>query len=170
MDFVSPKQVLKELKLHKDMVAADFGCGSGSWTLALAEKTEDGKVYAIDVLEEPLSALAGKAKAKGLANIKTILADVERNSKLENESCNLVLMTDLLFQTENNKSVLEEGKRILKKRGKILVVDWKKDAALGPKEGHILPEEIKKNARDLGLKLKKEFEAGAYHFALLFEK
>jgi ubiquinone/menaquinone biosynthesis C-methylase UbiE len=166
MVFVSPKQVLKELKLRKDMVAADFGCGSGSWTLALAEKTEDGKVYAIDVLEEPLSALASKAKAKGLANIETILADVEKSSKLENESCDLVLMTDLLFQTENNKSVLEEGKR----RGNILVVDWKRDAVLGPKEGHILPEEIKKNAGDLGLKLKKEFEAGAYHFALIFEK
>ena len=44
------------------MIAADFGCGSGGWAIPLAKKLEEGKVYAIDILEEPLSALRARAK------------------------------------------------------------------------------------------------------------
>ena len=170
ISFISPEQILKQLKLKPNMVAVDFGCGSGSWVLPLAEKLEDGKVYAIDILEEPLSALQSKAKAKNLGNIETILADIEKNSKLENGIADLVLMTDLLFQVDNDKAVLSEAKRILKKGGKILIVDWKKDVALGPEQGIVLLSEIKKIAEDLNLKLEKEFDAGIYHFALVFEK
>ena len=168
--FLNPQQVLKQLKLRKDMIAADFGCGSGSWILLLAEKLEDGQVYAIDILEEPLSALQGKAKAKHLDNVETVLADIEKSSKLENGIADLVLMTDLLFEVDDVKAVLDEGKRVLKEGGKILVVDWKKDVALGPKEGRVLPSEIKKLGQSLALKLTEEFEAGIYHFALVFEK
>ncbi len=190
--FINPQQIIKKLNLKSNMTAVDFGCGSGSWVLPLAETLEDGKVYAIDILEEPLSALQGKAKAKTLENIETVLADIEKNSKLEDGIADLVLMTDLLFEVDDVEAVLEEGKRVLKKGGRILVVDWKKDVALGPKEGRVLPSEIKKLAKDLGLKLTEpstraklgaelvshrnevsgagEFEAGTYHFALVFEK
>jgi len=168
--FLNPQQVLKQLKLRKDMTAVDFGCGSGSWVLPLAEKLEDGKVYAIDILEEPLSALQGKMKVRNLENIETVLADIEKSSKLEDGIADLVLMTDLLFEVDDVEVVLNEGKRILKEEGKILVVDWKKDVALGPKEGRVLPSEIKKIAQSLALKLTEEFEAGTYHFALVFEK
>jgi len=168
--FLNPQQILKQLKLRKNMIAVDFGCGSGSWVLPLAETLEDGKVYAIDILEEPLSALEGKAKAQNLDNIETVLADIEKGSKLEDGIADLVLMTDLLFETEDDRVVFEEAKRILKKGGRILVVDWKKDVALGPKQGRVLPSEIKKIAEEIGLKTEREFEAGIYHFALIFEK
>ncbi|MCK4453848.1 class I SAM-dependent methyltransferase [Candidatus Parcubacteria bacterium] len=168
--FINPQQILKQLKLRKDMTAVDFGCGSGSWVLPLAEKLEDGKVIAIDILEEPLSALQGKAKIQHLDNIERVLADIEKSSKLEDGIADLVLMTDLLFEVDDVKKVLEEGKRVLKKGGRILVVDWRKDVALGPEQGRVLPSEIKKIAKDLGLKLTEEFEAGTYHFALVFEK
>ncbi|MGB2762553.1 MAG: class I SAM-dependent methyltransferase [Minisyncoccales bacterium] len=170
LSFINPEQIIKNLRLRKDMVAVDFGCGSGSWALPLAERLEDGKVIAIDVLEEPLSALQGKAKAKNLDNVEIILADIERSSKLEDEIADFVLMTDLLFEVDDVNAVLKEGKRVLKKEGRILVVDWKKDVALGPKDGRVLPSEIKKIAKELSLRLDKEFDAGIYHFALLFEK
>ncbi|GAH20696.1 unnamed protein product, partial [marine sediment metagenome] len=40
--FLNPSEVLKQLKLKKDMIAADFGCGSGGWALPLAKKLEEG--------------------------------------------------------------------------------------------------------------------------------
>ena len=91
-NFLNPKKVLDQLELDKEMTAVDLGCGSGSWVLPLAEKLEDGQVAAIDILEEPLSALEGKAKQENLSNIKTILADVEKDSKLDDESSDLVLI------------------------------------------------------------------------------
>ncbi|PIP24588.1 MAG: hypothetical protein COX33_01180, partial [Candidatus Nealsonbacteria bacterium CG23_combo_of_CG06-09_8_20_14_all_36_125] len=52
MEFLNPSEVLKQLNLKKNMVAADFGSGSGGWAFPLAKKLEEGKVYAIDILEE----------------------------------------------------------------------------------------------------------------------
>jgi len=183
-EFLNPEKVLKQLKLREDMIAADFGCGSGGWVLPLARKLDGGKVYAIDILEEPLSALRAKAKIAKIENVETIKLDVEKGTSLLEGSCDLVLMTNLLFEVEDKKKVLEEGKRILKKGGRILVVDWKKEAALGPKEGKVSPEEIKEIATEIGLKIEKpasyrparsgtgagEFEASPYHYGLILLK
>ncbi len=178
--FLNPSEVLKKLELRKDMVAADFGSGSGGWVIPLAKVLEKGKVYAIDILEEPLSALEAKIKSAKISNTKTIRADVESGSNLSDNSCDLVLMTNLLFEVEDIKKVLKEGKRVLKERGKILVVDWKKETPFGPKSPplaesrsageKVLPEKIKEIAKEIGLELEKEFEAGIYHWGLLLKK
>ncbi|MBZ9572069.1 class I SAM-dependent methyltransferase [Patescibacteria group bacterium] len=154
------------------MIAADFGSGSGGWAIPLAKRLKDGKVFAIDILEEPLSALKSKAEIERISNIETVLSDVEREngSKLANNFLDLVLMTNLLFEIEDKKLVMSEAKRVLKKRGKILIVDWKPEVSLGPKKGRVALKDIKKIAEDLDLKLKKEFTAGAYHYGLIFSK
>lgn len=169
MAFLEPKDVLGKLIVKEDFIAADFGCGSGGWVLPLAKILENGKVYAIDLLEEPLSALRSRIKAFKISNIEPIKADVERSSKLFNNSCDLVLMTNLLFQVDDKKKTIEEGKRVLKKRGKLLIVDWKKEASLGPKD-KVSVEEIKKIAREIDFKLEKEFEAGLYHWGMVFKR
>ncbi len=169
--FLNPTEILKQLKLRKDMTAADFGSGSGGWVVPLAKKLEDGKVYAIDILEEPLSALRARAKLEKILNIQTILADVEKGIEiLKNRSCNLVLITNLLFQCEDKKKILAESERILKSGGKILVVDWKKDNPLTKQIEKVSFEEIKEIAPGLDLKMEKEFDAGPYHYALVFTK
>jgi len=169
-DFLNPNEVLKKLRLRKNMIAADFGCGSGGWTIPLAKILAEGKVYAIDILEEPLSALRAKVKIERLFNVETRKANAEKGVLLLSNSCNLVLMTNLLFECENKKAVLEEAKRILKPAGKILVVDWLKDNPLTPEIEWLDFEEIKKIVEELNLKLEKEFEAGAYHQGLLLTK
>lgn len=171
-EFLNPEQVLDKLKLREDMAAAvDFGCGSGGWVLPLAKMLPRARVYAIDILEEPLSVLLSKAEAQKISNIQVILHDVEdkNNSGLSDESIDLVLITNLLFQVEDRKAVMEEAKRILKKGGQLLIVDWKKDAVLGPEE-KVSIEEIKQTAEELDLKIKKEFQAGPYHWALILLK
>jgi ubiquinone/menaquinone biosynthesis C-methylase UbiE len=171
-EFLNPQKILNEIELQENMIAADFGSGSGGWAIPLAKRLPNGKVYAIDILEEPLSALKSKAQLERVFNIETFQSDLEREngSKLPDSSCDLVLMTNLFFQVENKMAVLKEAKRVLKEGGKILVVDWLPQASIGPKERRVLPEEIKKLAKDLNLKLEKEFKAGAYHYGLIFGK
>ena len=168
--FLNPQEVLKQLKLKKEMVAADFGCGSGGWALPLAKKLEEGKIYAIDILEEPLSALRARAKLEKILNIETVRADVEKRTPLSSNSVDLILMTDLLFECEDKKKVLEEGKRVLKPGGSLLIVDWKISAPLGPESKRVSPQDIKKIAQALNLKPEKEFEAGIYHWGLIVVK
>ncbi len=168
--FLNPNEVLRNIDLKENMVAADFGCGSGGWVIPLAKKLEDGRVYAIDILEEPLSALRAKMKLAKISNIKAVLANVEEGTEIFEQSCDLVLMTNLLFQVEDKQKVFQEANRVLRKNGIILVVDWKSDASLGPGRAKVSPEQVKEIAQETGLRPEKEFEAGSYHYGLLFTK
>ncbi|MFH1401441.1 MAG: class I SAM-dependent methyltransferase [Parcubacteria group bacterium] len=165
--FLNPQQILSELNLSKSMVAADFGAGSGGWSIPLAQILSEGKVFSLDILEGPLSALVGKAKLAKIINIQTQVADVEKDTKILPDSCDLILMTNLLFQCENKKAALEEGKRILKKGGKILLVDWKKSANFGPRDRAMTLEDIKKIVQESGFTIEREFEASPYHYGLI---
>lgn len=171
--FIQPEKVLKELKLKKNMETAEFGCGTGKFSFLLAEKLEDGKVYALDVQPEVLSALKKEADLRSLYNIETIHCDLEEKngSTLLDNSLDIVLIPNVLFQVEKKKEMISEAKRIVKRKGQILIIDWRSGASFGPaKENRVKPEQIKKIAQDLGLKFKKEFEAGSFHYGLLFKK
>ncbi len=170
--FLNPKEVLNKLELSGEMIAADFGSGSGGWAIPLAKRLKFGKVYAIDILEEPLSALKSKAEIEKAYNIEIILSNVEgkEGSKLPDLSCDVVLTTNLLFQAKDKNKIFAEAKRILKKGGKVLVIDWLPEAPMGPKEGRIPANEVKEMAKNFNLKLEKEFPAGIYHYGLIFVK
>lgn len=171
-EFLNPQQVLNQLELEGDLIAADFGSGSGGWAIPLAKRLKFGKVYAIDILEEPLSALKSKAEIEKVFNIEIIRSDVaqKKGSKLADSSCDLVLVTNLLFEAEDKKIIIDEAKRVLKRRGKILIVDWLPEAPQGPKKGRVPAREIKNIAEDLKLNLKRGFKAGVFHYGLVFTK
>jgi ubiquinone/menaquinone biosynthesis C-methylase UbiE len=168
--FLNPENVLQELSLQSSMIAADFGCGSGGWAIPLSKTLSEGRVYAIDLIEGPLKALESTAKMSKIINIQTMVADVEKGTKVPAGSCDLVLMTNVLFQCKDKKAVLAEAKRILKPDGKSLVVEWKKSVSFGPRERSVLPQAIKDIAKELSLKPEKEFEAGVYHYGIIFAK
>ncbi len=167
--FLDPKEVLKRVGLFGDEVCADFGSGSGGWTIPLAKLVKEGKVFALDILKEPLSALRAKILDEKIDNVEIVEADIEKGVPLDEESCDVVLISNVLFQVENKEKVLAEAKRILKKNGKILIVDWKKEARMGPQE-KVDVEEIKNLAKKLILKVEDEFDAGKFHFGLLLKK
>lgn len=169
-DFLNPDKVIKDLSLKSNMNACDLGCGSGGWVIPLAKQLKEGTVYAIDVLEEALSVLSSKAAAQNLANIKVQKGDIENNPKVRENYFDLVLMTNLLFQIENKSDILDLGKRMLNENGMILIVDWKKDAPVGEKEGRISLQSTKELAEENGLKVEKEFIAGTFHWGLILKK
>jgi ubiquinone/menaquinone biosynthesis C-methylase UbiE len=169
-EFVNPSKVLNQLSLNPGMSAVDFGCGSGGWTIPLARGLKEGKVYAVDIIESSIQALNSKARLYKISNIETIVANVEKKTPLFSGSCDLVLMTNLLFQSDNIKSVLEEGKRVLKGEGRMLIVDWIKDNPLTKEIENLDFDKVKLVAEEIGLKTDEEFSAGIYHKALILVK
>ena len=170
--FLEPEQILNELNLRRDMTVAEFGCGAGIFSLALAKRLKQGRVYSLDVQEEKLSALKNKALLEKFTNLITIHCNLEaeNGSTLHKNSMEAVLIPNVLFQSEDKHAIIKESQRVLKKGGQLLIVDWQKLSSLAPKQLAIYPEEIKKIAEDTGLDFKKEFSAGRHHFALLFRK
>jgi ubiquinone/menaquinone biosynthesis C-methylase UbiE len=171
VDFLSPNQILSQLDLKSTMVAADFGCGGGGWTVPLARILRDGRVWAVDIQSEVLSALESKLQLHRIYNVKKVVADIERGvPQISSSSVDLVLMSNLLFQVDDKMAVFKEAERVLKEGGKALVVDWVKNAPFGPKEGTVSKEEAREIAESAGFRFEKELPAGGYHYALLFVK
>lgn len=171
-DFLKVNDILSNLDLKEGMTAAEFGCGSALFTIALAKKLNKGRIYALDIQEEKLSALKGKLAHENINNVLTVLCDLEtpNGSTLGDNSLDIVLIPNILFQAEDKYAIIKEGYRILKPGGQLLVIDWLKKGPFSPKEGMISPDEIKKMADGINLSLKKDFAAGDYHYALLFIK
>lgn len=175
--FLNPDTILDELEINddiilkRDMVVADFGCGSGGFAIPLAERLDNGLVYAVDVQESSLSALKSQALLNNLNNIRFIRADLEKPkaSNLQDSSIDLVLIVNTLFQIDDKNAIISEADRILKKQGRLLIIDWMPEAPQGP-EIRISSDDVKKRAQDIGFALKKEIEAGKYHYGLVFEK
>jgi ubiquinone/menaquinone biosynthesis C-methylase UbiE len=171
-EFLNPEKVLEELDLRPDMVAAEFGCGAGGFAIPLARKLENGLVYAIDILDAPLSFLKSRANMEHIVNIKTVKSDLERpkGSLISPMSLDLVLIPNILFQAKEKGAIIEEANRVLKEKGILMIVDWLPEARRGPVNNRVSPEEIKKISQEKGFVFQKEFTAGSYHYGIIFGK
>jgi len=129
-------------------------------------------VYALDIQEEPLSALRGRAQAEGLNNFKEVRCELEEpnGSTLQDDSLDIVVVSNILFQAESREAMLKEARRITKSKGKIVIIDWKKDSPFGPIEKRVTPDELHKIAVKLNLKKKKDLDTGTYHWGVVYEK
>jgi len=170
--FLNPEKILDQLELRSNMVAADFGCGAGNFSVPLAKRLEKGLVYALDVQTTPLSALKGRCLAENINNIKVMRVDLERpkGSTLQDSFLDLVLVVNTLFQSSQKDAIIIEAKRVLKRRGKLVVIDWLPEKARGMVEGAIAPAAVKKMVQEAGLKFENEFDAGKFHYCLVFTK
>ncbi len=160
--------------IGEGMHVADFGAGIGHYTVAIAKKVgEYGKVFAIDVQAEHLNALKNEAKRKRLHNIELIHSDLERpqGSCLPDNLIDRVVIVNMLFQNEHPEHIVKEAKRILKSKGRVVVIEWIESFNhMGPHPDHVLPRErAMKIFSDEGFEFEKGFDAGSHHYGLLFK-
>ncbi|MBU4332609.1 class I SAM-dependent methyltransferase [Patescibacteria group bacterium] len=170
------QKVLETVGITQNMKVGDFGCGGlGYFTLTAAKMVgRDGVVYAVDILKSVLGGVAERAKAENLDNVKTIWSNLEiyGATKIDNESLDIGLLINILFQAKKDSDIIKECLRLVKPGGKLLIVDWKQTGApLGPPpQERVSLEGIKQIAQNLGLKEEQSFEAGPYHFGIIFVK
>ncbi len=173
-EFMSPERVLEQSGIEKGMKVGDLGCGEGFFTIPIADALRnDGEVYAVDILERMLKAIESQATEKGLSNIKTILADIEvlRGIKMEDNFLDVVLLSNVFFQSKERSGIVDEVRRIIKSGGKFVVIEWNMDVDIGPdKEDRLSKEDAVKLINERGFELKKEIDTGSYHYGFVFEK
>jgi ubiquinone/menaquinone biosynthesis C-methylase UbiE len=175
MSFVNPEKIVSSLDLTPGAQVADFGAGSGHWAVALSKLIgSSGKVYAVDVKKESLAAIRSHAKLLNINTIETIWADLEtpRSTTLKDQSIDLVLISNVLFQVEKKEALLQEAWRIIKSGGKLAIVEWDETESLQalPTLQRVPRQEIERMLQTIGFQFGKEFAAGSHHYGLLFRK
>ena len=116
-DFFLPRlNILKEVGIKPGFHVLDYGCGSGSYIMPLAELVgESGKIYALDIHPLAIQKVKDIASKKQLANVETILSDCKIG--LLDNSLDVVLLYDTFHDLGDPNRVLEELHRVLKPNG-----------------------------------------------------
>jgi len=173
--FLNPQKVLEQLDIQTPARVADFGCGHGYFAIPLAKMIgEEGRVWAVDVLKEALEEVKAKAQAEGLNNIETIRGNLEapNGSNLPSESFDFVLLANVLFQSQKKSDIIKEARRVLVFGGRLAIIDWQPVAeALNLNSGWRISEgEARQLAEQENFSFERSFDAGDYHYGLLFRK
>lgn len=173
--FVQPSDVVDALEMPAGSMVADFGAGSGAYTIAAALALNgSGRVYAVDVQKDLLVRLKSTATRQGIGNVDVIWGDCEKlgGTTLRDQSVDFVIIANMLFQAPDKLAVLKEAKRVLRPggRGRILIVDWSGSFKnMGPTREQVVTEiEAKKLAESIGCITERSIPAGTHHYGILF--
>lgn len=174
---LDPKFILTKAGVVENTIVADLGCGGAGHFVFPASPMvgAQGKVLAVDIQQSVLQKIAQHAQEEHYANVVTIWTDLEvfRGAKdIVDESLDVAMLINTLFQSKNKEAMMRESVRMVKRGGHLLVVEWKLSGApFGPsKEMRVSEEVIRTIARTLQLDEVDAFEAGPYHYGILFKK
>jgi len=168
--FTDPVKNLKALGLREDNIVADLGAGTGYYSLAAGSLVPKGKVYAVEVQKDFLLTIKNRARDAHLSNVEVIWGNVEKlgGTKIADGIVDVVIASNILFQVEDKDKFVEEIKRILKKGGEVLLIDWSeagimKDTIVIAKDKALAMFEKK------GFTLGREIDAGTHHYGMIFK-
>ena len=170
---ISASKVFDLLNLPQGIVFLDAGCGDGYFSLEASLRLgEKSKIIAIDIHKESIEKLEKEIKDKGIRNVEPLVADITKRLPLEDESVDVYFMSNVLhgFDEEEKHKVIKEAKRVLKKKGKIVVIEFKKEiTSIGPPfEIRISEEELIRFIEKYGFKLEKTYELSPYNYLSVF--
>lgn len=119
-------RVVETLHLQKGDCVADIGAGTGLFSRPIAKKIgPKGMLYAVDINEYLLADIDRRARLEGLDNLQTILAD-DDNPRLP-QKVDLVFICDTYHHIENKMAYLKVLRENLNAKGRIAIIDYKKN-------------------------------------------
>ncbi|WP_407453489.1 class I SAM-dependent methyltransferase [Methanobrevibacter sp.] len=182
--FLDSDEILAELDLKGDETFMDAGCGDGHIAIKLLEDyNHKGTVYAVDAYDASIEDMETYKQENNVENLINIEADItEGIFGVEDESIDLVLLVNVFHGFKASRKLDEavlEFKRIIKKDGKIAIMDYKAwDVPKGP------PTKMRSSPSDLeelfdkyGLKMTylneeigEDIPQGKSHYLIMFQK
>ncbi len=167
--YFEPADILARLGLARvDGDVVDFGCGYGTFALAIAAAVS-GTVYALDIDQVMLDAVAARAGQCGIDNIEPVRRDfMQTGSGLPDGAAAGVLLFNILHADEP-LALLAEARRTLRPGGQAAVIHWRPDPDTPrgpPLTMRPLPAQIAAWALQAGLACGPCIDLPPYHFGL----
>ncbi|NHI83511.1 MAG: methyltransferase domain-containing protein [Candidatus Thorarchaeota archaeon] len=159
-----PSMVVDAIDAKPGMTVIDIGCGSGLYTVAVAEAVQpDGVVYAVDIQEGMLEKLRSRMKREGIENIIPVLADAEGRIPLDDGIADAIFSTAVIPEIPDPVKALLQIKRLLKTGGLFAEAEFLLDPDFP------LAGTVKKWARKAGLVFERQV-GHAMRYVLVFRK
>ena len=117
--------IKKYVPLQSEMVALDFGCGTGLVTLHIQPYVK--RISAVDMSPAMLSVLREKIDKAGMENVEPILAEKE-DQPFPESGYNLIFSSMTLHHVKDYKGMLKKMYRSLLPGGYLAIADLEKEA------------------------------------------
>jgi ubiquinone/menaquinone biosynthesis C-methylase UbiE len=162
--------VLAALNLRPTDILIDIGAGTGYFAIpALEILGKKGRVIAVDISRKMLNGLKENLKGKK-ANLKLIVARAEK-IPLPPACADRILMALVLHEVEDKAQALAEARRLIKKNGTLVIVEWTKtDPPPGPPiSDRIAYPELLAFSQQAGLLPIAHSELNQFHYLVSFK-
>ncbi|HNQ02343.1 MAG TPA: class I SAM-dependent methyltransferase [Syntrophales bacterium] len=162
------------LALKPGHTTLDMRCGTGMYTLAMAEIVgEGGRVHAVDLWAEGVERLREMIERRGVKNVRPIVADLGKPLPLPAESRDLILMAAVLHDLKEaglQDGALAEARRLLKRYGTLAVIEFTKTPGTPgpPVSRRLSPEEVESRVSPFGFRRSGLQAIGPYSDLMTF--
>jgi len=143
-----PEELVSKLDLRQADVVMDFGCGPGFYTIPLARTV--ARTIAVDVSAAMLERTASNAR-KNAVMVELLRSD-GTDLELADESVDLIFLNHVFHEIADRSKVLREFLRILKRTGRLVIVERTRGGPLAGKFGPpvIDATEVKRDIQHAG--------------------
>lgn len=171
LEYLDPELIWEKAGPRKPTVLIDIGAGTGFFALLFSKKLEKGKVYACDVSDEMLEWMEGNLPPESRGVVIPLRME-ESSVPLPDGIADLVYMINLHHELEDAMRVIEESFRLLKKGGKLVIIDWKREETPQgpPVEIRVTEETIESQMHNNGFSNISRYAVLPYHHFLVGEK
>jgi ubiquinone/menaquinone biosynthesis C-methylase UbiE len=161
--------ILADIGLGPGATFIDVGCGDGFFALPAARLVgPGGMVHGLDANPAAVERLRERARVEGLTNLRLKVGRAE-DTVLCEACADFVFFGIVLHDFDEPARVLANAARMLKPKGRLVNLDWKKEAAeLGPpSQIRFSQEKATKLIEAGGFKVQTVTGAGPYHYLII---
>ncbi len=163
--------LLRELKLKPTDVVADIGAGTGFFTFRLSPLVPQGRVLAVDIQAEMLTALRENKARLGATNVVPVRGTTE-NPNLPAGQVDLVLIVDAYHEFDHPREMARAIRTALSPTGRLALVEYRaEDPSVPIKRIHKMSvAQVRREMAAVGLRLTDSVETLPQQHLLFFQK
>jgi SAM-dependent methyltransferase len=163
-----PEEILDALHLRRDSFVADIGAGTGYFSVRIAKRVPEGKIFAADIEPDMVRYLGERAGREHLSNLVPVQASADAANLPER--ADVVLVVDTYHHIGARTEYFGKLKTSLRPGGRLVIVDFKADSPNGPPVRHrISPEIVTEELKAAGYVLVDTLRFLPRQYCLIFE-
>jgi SAM-dependent methyltransferase len=163
-----PEEILDALHLQRTSSVADIGAGTGYFSVRIARRIPEGKIFAADIEPDMVRYLGERARHEHLTNLVPVQASADTANLPE--AVDVALVVDTYHHIGNRPQYFAKLKSSLRPVGRLVIVDFKADSPNGPPVGHrISPERVTQELKAAGYALLNSLQFLPRQYCLIFD-
>ena len=118
-----PEEILDALHLQRTSLVADIGAGTGYFSVRIAKRIPEGKIFAADIEPDMVRYLGERARREHLINLVPVQASADAVNLPE--PVDVALVVDTYHHIGNRTQYFAKLKSSLRPGGRLVIIDFR---------------------------------------------